>query len=374
MSTRWEWLVSDESAYSRSAILRIVIRVVVLFAIFNILYLLVQPLDLSSLTLYNRVFPGRLRFGWARDAGTKAPLVNEFRLSRLIADHVVSAPKQPNEYRVIFLGSSDVWGAINDRPEDTVPVLIDKMGMKTADGRLLRSYNLAYIYADGFKDLLVLDQTLRQVDKPDLIVFTVNSYTFNPTVITHPLALNNPDNALRLKQEYKLSGIPLNGVTESPWIATHNFWAERSDVVAWLMNQAYGLTWTESQVDYPQLKAYPGLPYEGMIGWQNRRPGVLDAVISLTAQYHIPLLFISVPVDYASPFSQWIQGQAQQADIPLLDCSSLLPPKYFTDTQLHLNPEGHQLFAKKISGWLQSWLVDPKLQGQTVTYCPSWEM
>jgi hypothetical protein len=353
--------------------LRILLRFVALFIVFNALYLIVQPLDLSSLTLYNHVFPGRLRFGWANEPGTKVPLVNEFRLSRLIADHIISAPKQSNEYRVIFLGSSEVWGAPDIRPQDTMPVVIDNMGLKAPDGRIVRSYNLAYIIPDSFKDLLILDETLRRVDKPDLIVFTANRSAFS-AIIPHTLAQNNPEDAFRLKQEYNLSTISLDGVTESPWIATHNFFAERSDIVAWLMNQAYSVTWAQSKVDYPEQRSYLGHPYLGMVGWRNTRPGVLDAMVSLAAQYKLPLLLVTVPMNYASPFSQWMQGQAQKFDIPLLDCSSLLPPKYFTDTYLHLNLDGHQRFAKMVSVWLQLWLIDPKLRGQTVTYCPSWEM
>jgi hypothetical protein len=125
MANKWEWLTSDEAAYNRKSILRILARVAALLVAFNFLYLIVQPLDRGWLTLYNHIFPGRLRFVWRSNA--QAPVVTELRLSRLIADHIISMPKQPNEYRVVFLGSSDVWGATN-RPQDTMPVLINNMG------------------------------------------------------------------------------------------------------------------------------------------------------------------------------------------------------------------------------------------------------
>jgi hypothetical protein len=253
-----------------------------------------------------------------------------------------------------------------------MPVLIDSMGMKTPDGRVLKSYNLSYVIADGFKDLLILDAVLRRVNKPDLIVFTVNSYTFAPLTVTHALAQANPDSAIRLQREFELSAIPLEGVTDSSWLASHNFWAERSDVVGWLTNQVYGMVWAESRVDYPQFTANSGIPFGGTIPWENTRPGILNAMASLSAQHGIPLLLISVPVDYTSSFSQWIQGQAEELKIPLLDCSSLLPPESFTNTLLHINAQGQARFAETVSVWLQNWLLNPGLSGQTVTYCPSW--
>jgi hypothetical protein len=248
------------------------------------------------------------------------------------------------------------------------------MGVKIPDGRVLKSYNLSYVFPDGFKDLLILDEALRRVDKPDLIIFTVNDETFLPLMTTHWLAQANPDAAIRLKQQYNLSEVPLDGVSDQPWLATHNFWAERSDVVAWLTNQAYGITWAETQIDYPKLAPVAPRGYGGHLDWENKRPGVLNAIAALAAQYKIPLLLISTPIDYTTPFSPWIQGQARELNIPLLDCSALLPPNYFTNTKLHINAAGHLRFAKLVASWLQNWLNDPKLNEQTVTFCPAWRL
>jgi len=45
--------------------------------------------------------------------------------------------------RIVVLGSSEVWGYLN-RPQDTMPVVLDAMQLQTPDGRTVRSYNLAY--------------------------------------------------------------------------------------------------------------------------------------------------------------------------------------------------------------------------------------
>src|SRR5262249_54358808 len=141
MSTRWIPWISRPAVYSAGFVVRVVVRLLLLLVAFNALYLTIQPLNRQALTLYNTIFPGRLRLAWT-DVNTL--VVNEVRLPRLIADHAVSRPKQPNEYRAIILGSSDVWGYLN-RPQETMPVVLDSMGLTTPDGRVLRSYNLSYV-------------------------------------------------------------------------------------------------------------------------------------------------------------------------------------------------------------------------------------
>src|SRR5689334_1293090 len=99
MGSKWQWATSTDTViYTRQFVLRVMVRVIVLLVLFNLAYPLVRPLDRSELTLYNRVFPGRLRFGVTNAGDPPAPVVSEFRLSRLIADHIISAPKLANEY------------------------------------------------------------------------------------------------------------------------------------------------------------------------------------------------------------------------------------------------------------------------------------
>src|SRR5215470_13893081 len=119
--------------------------------IFNVLYLAAKPFQYGGLpSLYNIVFPGRLRMYWT---DKDSYMVNETKMPRLLADLTVARPKTEDEYRVIVLGSSETWGYFN-RPQDTWPVVLDSIGLKSPDGKQVRFYNLSYPIADGLKDLI----------------------------------------------------------------------------------------------------------------------------------------------------------------------------------------------------------------------------
>ena len=295
------------------------------------------------------------------------------KLPRLIGDHVISRPKAQNEYRIVVLGSSEVWGYLN-RPQDTMPVVLDAMQLQTPDGRTVRSYNLAYVYPDAFKDMLILDTVLENTDRPDLIIFTANSTTFRPIDRIHWLTENNPELALKLAQQYNLLNLPLDpvkdAINKTSWFERDNFWAQRQDVAMWLTNQMYGFTWASSGLDYPQVRGNGRkTAFSGELEWENMRPGVLNAIVNLAHAYNVPLLLVSVPADYSSKYDGWIQEQANQLHIPLLECSKLLPPQAFTNTLLHISADGHRQVANNMALWLQMWFRDPTLDGKLVKTC-----
>jgi lysophospholipase L1-like esterase len=93
-------------------------------------------------------------------------------------------------------------------------------------------------------------------------------------------------------------------------------------------------------------------------------------MIALANRYKVPLLVVSVPANYTSKYNSWIQDQARQQHISLLDCSQSLPPYEFTGG-VHLTASGHRRFAEDVAAWLKAWWADPTLGGQMVTMCPS---
>src|SRR6187401_2865823 len=91
------------------SIIHIVLRAALWMIAFNILYLVVNPFQNGGLpTLYNSLFPGRLRVAWTNSDSPY--VVNELKLPRLLADLTVAQPKAADEFRVIVLGSSETWG------------------------------------------------------------------------------------------------------------------------------------------------------------------------------------------------------------------------------------------------------------------------
>ena len=62
----------------------------------------------------------------------------------MFASHLIAAgPKPEDEYRVIVIGDSSVWGTLL-RPEESLAGQLDAAGLTTCDGKQVRVYNLGY--------------------------------------------------------------------------------------------------------------------------------------------------------------------------------------------------------------------------------------
>jgi hypothetical protein len=341
---------------SRKTILQILLRAVLWMIAFNILYLVVNPFQNGGLpTLYNGVFPGRLRIAWTNE--NSAYVVNELKLPRLLADLTVARPKAADEFRVVVLGSSETWGYFN-RAQDTWPVVMDDMHIPAPEGKTVKVYNLAFPYPDSLKDIMMTQYLIDHHFQTDLVIWAVNALTFNPAMPYHDLTLANPDLALAVADRYGLHNIPLEDIQDAasaPAWQRQNFFAERDNVAYWLMNQMYGFVWATTQVDYPFPNPIPHRSeFGGTLEWENKRPDTIEAFVELARSYDIPLLVLSMPVNYAADnFSSWLTAQSQSLQLPLLNCEKLLPVKTFTNTNLHMNAAGHIRLAEQVASWLK---------------------
>jgi hypothetical protein len=354
---------------NRPFFLTMLCKTLILFVIFNVLYLAAQPLDNTSLTLYNRLFPGRLRLAWR--AGEGSYLVSETLLPRLIADHVISRPKVADEYRVIVLGSSETWG-YHILAHEAMPTLLDEMKLKAPDGRHVRVYNLAYVFADAFKDMLVLQTALDAETRPDLIVLPVNIYTFAPLLGMHWLAEDNPELALELIERYGIESVPreplLERVNVAPYGWRHGFIEQRSDIAAWLTNQMYGFAWAALGEDNPLTGVRP-LPFMSRqpIAASVNRADVLDALVLLAQERGVPLVMVDMPANYIYPesYTTWLDERTVELGVPRLNCTNFFPSEAFDGT-VHFLADGHRLVAQQIAAWLAGyWQNDAQ-----VTICP----
>ena len=110
-------------------------------------------------------------------------------LDAMFAAHVVSNPKAPDEFRVIVLGDSAVWG-LQLEPAQTLPAELDSLGLSCDDKRI-RVYNLSFPRSSATKDLMILDKALAY--HPDLILWSLTWYTLMPkTRVDHWLVTQNP--------------------------------------------------------------------------------------------------------------------------------------------------------------------------------------
>ncbi|MBN1429204.1 MAG: SGNH/GDSL hydrolase family protein [Anaerolineae bacterium] len=375
MKSFLNWWPEDELAYSWRFIVRVAKRVLYLFIIFNFLYYLFQPLEIGRPTLYNGAIPGRVRMEWS-PGGLESFGVNELRLSRLLADHAISRSKAENEYRVLFIGSSEIWGYFN-KPQDTMPIALDRLSLFTSDGRMVRSYNLSYVYPNAIKDMLILNYVLSHgTYNTDLIVWVVNPKIFMPNLDPHWLEMANPELTVSMARQYGLSSQALDQVAaelEVPWWRRHSFLSERDDIAYWLLNQFYGLAWSTTGADLQFPDVMPrDQATEGEDGWNNQQPGAFEALVTMAGDHDMPLVLVSSPMAWEAPeYNRWLAERADSLGVPLLDCSELLSSDYFTDTHLHLTTEGHNLFAEQVALWLRPWLSISNAETNMVAICPS---
>ena len=98
--------------------LNILIKGLLLFIIFNLVFAAWQP-RLGQFSLYNAVFPGRERLPFGENPKQSYNL-SLFDLDAMFASHVIAGEKKAeDEYRVIVIGDSSVWGTLL-RPEETI--------------------------------------------------------------------------------------------------------------------------------------------------------------------------------------------------------------------------------------------------------------
>ena len=96
----------------------VLLKAALLLLLFNFAFLLIKGVPFNRLSLYNSVFPGRERFpfGETRESYN----LSLFDLDAMFASHVLNgAEKTPDEYRVLLIGDSSVWGTLLT-PEQTL--------------------------------------------------------------------------------------------------------------------------------------------------------------------------------------------------------------------------------------------------------------
>src|ERR1051326_1552591 len=92
----------------------LLLKSTLLFVLFNFAFIWLNDIPLGKLSLYNSIFPGRERFpfGETRESYN----LSLFDLDAMFASHVISGgAKAPDEYRVLVIGDSSVWGTLTSR-------------------------------------------------------------------------------------------------------------------------------------------------------------------------------------------------------------------------------------------------------------------
>lgn len=355
--------------------LRVILKALVIFLVINLVFATFYPLPaLGKLSIYNNIVPGRKRLPYA-DNPSRSYNISLFNLDAMFASHEISAGNKPkDEFRVVLIGDSSTWGYL--LPVDqTLSASLNQADLKLPDGRTVRSYNLGYPVMSLTKDLLLLSRAIHY--DPDMIVWlvTLESFPYDKQ-LSPPLLQHNPGSLRELIQKYNLR---VDENSEHP--IENSFWqrtiiGSRRNIADWLRLQLFGILWSATGIDQEIPATFP-TRIEDLsedTGFHELTPpnldkedlavDVLKAGVDLAAS--IPVIIVNEPMFISSgenshirynfyyprwaydDYRQYMDEFSTENDWHYLDLWDAISPAEFTNTAIHLTPDGTDLLAGRI--------------------------
>jgi hypothetical protein len=358
------------------SLIRVVVKALLLFLLLNLVYALLQPqAALGRLSLYNRLFPGRTRLPYG-DVPERSYNLSLFNLEAMLASHeIAAASKAPDEYRVLLIGDSSTWGFLLP-PQETLSAQLNRLELALPDGRRVRAYNLGYPVMSLTKDLLLLSSGMRY--DPDLVIWlhTLESFPRDKQLFP-PLLQQNPQPVRALIERYDL---PLHAEAEA--LVRPDFWqrtllGDRRNLADLFRLQAYGVLWSATGIDQDIPASYTPVTsdLEADESFHELQPPHLQAsdlaleviAAGIQAAQDVPILLVNEPmfisqgknshIRYNFYYPRWayddyrslVQSASQQSGWYYLDLWDLVPPQEFTNSAVHLSPEGTRLLAEHLA-------------------------
>jgi hypothetical protein len=350
-----------------------VIKSLVLFLALDLIVAAVNPGWLGRVSLYNLIFPGRQRFPFGEDS-SKSYNLSLNNLDVMFASLDIAAPpKAADEYRAIVVGDSSSWGILQT-PDETLSGQLNGMRI-TVCGRNLRVYNLGYPTISLAKDLMVLDYAMRY--HPDLVIWPVTLEAFpNDKQLANPLVANNADRAAGLITRYQLGFNPHDPALIQPSIWDKTIIGQRRALADLFRLQMYGVMWAATGIDQTYPSDYPPAQVDlnTDVSFHDMQPpanietqlafDVLKAGIQAAGD--TPVILINEPMLISSgqnsnlrynflyprwaydQFRQLMIQQAQANGWDYLDLWNFVPADQFTNSAIHLTPEGEALLANNV--------------------------
>jgi hypothetical protein len=329
----------------------------------------------GKLSLYNILWPGRVRLPFGENP-QEAYNLSLYDLEAMFASHEINARAKPaDELRIILIGDSATWGTLLE-PGDTLSGLINQAGLTAAPGKTVRAYNLAYPSMSIIKDLMLLEKALAY--EPDLIVWPVTLQSFPRTIqVETPLVANNPQLVRPLIENLGLNLDPNDPQFVDSTFLDRTLIGRRRTIFDALQLQFYGLKWAATGIDqtYPADYTPAQRDFEAgdvtFQGWQEAdfAPDqlaleVLNAGTVLAGD--VPVLVVNEPIlisegensdiryDFFYPrwaydlYRQEMNRAAENADWTYVDLWDVVPQTEFTNSAVHLTPEGSLLFFETL--------------------------
>ena len=362
--------------FARRTVGIVLLRALVLFIVLNLVYALLSPLAfLGRISLYNLIYPGRLRLPYGSDPKRSYNLTIT-QLEAMLASHEIhGTSKADDEYRVLILGDSSVWGFLLE-PDQTLSARINSADYRTSSGSRVRVFNLGYPTMSVTKDLLLLARGLRY--QPDLIIWFVTLESLPIwKQLDSPVTQRNPGPTRGLIQRYDIRLDP-----QDEKFLDLSFWdrtiiGQRRQLADLTRLQLYGVMWAATSVDHHIPETYNrlvvDLPNDDT--FQGLGPGELivdDLAFDVLAAGieqagDVPVLLVNEPIfisqgtnsdiRYNSYYPRWaydeyrhmLAEQCVTEGWDLLDLWDFLSSREFTKSAIHYSPEGVEQVSDLLS-------------------------
>jgi hypothetical protein len=367
--------ISEVEYKNNLSMVRVIIKGLILFILINVVFAFIHPMQvISKLSLYDYLFPGRVRLPYG-ELPDQAYNLSLYSLDAMFASHEVSVPKKTsNEFRVILIGDSSVWGFLLT-PDKTLSGEINSQNLILTDGRKVLAYNLGYPTLSLMKDLVILNYAMQY--SPDLIVWMVTLESLpREKQLDSPLIQNNPAEVQKLISTYAIDLDPQDERLITPGFWDSTLIGERRSLADLIRLQLYGVMWAATGIDqyYPASYDPPQENLSSDNSFHNLVPPLLSSadlsldVLSAGSQIagKVPVIYVNEPIylshgensdiRYNFFYPRWAYDQYRQlfADMcksrnwQCLDEWNLVPAGEFTNSAIHMTPAGTEMFATQI--------------------------
>lgn len=349
---------------------RVLLKAMCLFVVINILYAVVSP-QVSKISAYNSIFPGRTRLPFGTHGDPYSVTVDNVDI--MFASHLISAPKQLNEYRVVLLGDSSVWGE-GLGAHEVISEQWNELDARCGN-KIIRTYDLGYPHPSLMKDLVILDKAMDY--KPDLVIWSVTLNTLM-SQRTNPFVEGNSGRVAQILKTYHLSFSGEENFPQTkPGFYEKTLIGQRSNLARQIKLQMLGIIWTASGADtnrsgpepLPDLNVNNDVLFHGMDSTKDLEHKLwIEAIqAGFDIVHQVPLLIVNEPifissganasVRYNSLYPRWAYDQyrnimttkAQSAGWNYFDAWNVVAPQYFSDATLHLTASGEKALIGQLN-------------------------
>ena len=358
---------------------RVVVKALSLLLLFNFIFPFIDPLPwISQLSIYNSLVPGRERLPYGEQP-EKSYNLNLYQLEAMFKSHKIDgAKKSANEFRLILIGDSSTWGFLLT-PQETLASSINAKNSFIPDGKHIIAYNLGYPVMSLTKDLLILNRAMRY--QPDMIIWlvTLESFPYDKQLFP-PLLQHNRDEVFELLRTNNLN---MERYIEN--LKPLTFWdrtliGSRRNLADVFRLQLMGMMWAATGIDQyiPDTIEQPMQDLPADLSFHNLTPphlsedvlafDVLQAGFNISGD--VPLVIVNEPMfishgnnsdvryNYYYPrwayddYRQLLSSYSEKYQWNYIDLWNSIDAPYFSNTAVHLTPEGVNQLADLLMGQL----------------------